>query len=100
MLLTSFDNEDLNNWEILGSSTSFKISREHATDGKTSARILFPKYRTGGFQYPGIHWDAQNGLPTDWSQYTRLTFDYYNPRQTNCVMSCNIRDSVGGRRYL
>jgi fibronectin type 3 domain-containing protein len=103
LLLTSFESyEDLNKWKVLGGRTRFEISDEYAMEGNSSAKISISKYvkatdENTENQYPGIYWDAQNGLPTDWSQFTRCTFDYYNPTSNDITVSINVRNTAGNR---
>ncbi len=67
--------------------TRFEVAREHATRGEFSLKVTC----TG--QYPGL----QISRPQDWSGYTLLRFDVFNPGAENIPLHIDIRDEESVR---
>lgn len=64
--------------------TQIERSRDYATDGEYGLKI-----QMGNQRYAGV---AFNQVMTDWSAYTYLEFDLYNPSQIPLLMMVRISD--------
>jgi predicted MPP superfamily phosphohydrolase len=90
-LLFDFENGDeLNrlNWEC---HKWFERSKEYATSGKFSLRVLLPPGK-----YPGIHF---GGIKKDWSKADVLKMDLFNPAKRPFKFHIRIDDNKSGLEY-
>ncbi len=76
------------NWEC---HKWFELSKENATSGKYSLKVLLPPG-----QYPGISFkDIRN----DWSEFRYLRMDVFNPSREEFNFHIRIDDNKSGVEY-
>jgi len=78
---------DLEIWEK--AAVPFVKSTEHATQGKYSLKIIFPRG-----EYPGIS-SIFSSSPEDWSKFNFLRLDVYNEQPETLKLCAIIKDDVG-----
>jgi predicted MPP superfamily phosphohydrolase len=90
-ILFDFESEsDLEklNWEC---HKWFERSKENATSGQYSLRVILPPG-----EYPGINFNGVNG---DWSKYSYLKLDLFNPTGKEIQIHVRIDDNKSGWKY-
>jgi len=90
MLFNFESEEDLKrlNWQC---HKWFELSEENATSGKYSLKASIPPG-----QYPGINFQETR---EDWSQYSSLKMDAFNPAQERITFHIRIDDNKSGWEY-
>ena len=66
-------------WILDGNKIDVSYSDEFVTDGSNSLHISISKYEEGDYEFPGLTFRNSDGLPSDFSSFNILAFDYYNP---------------------
>jgi hypothetical protein len=70
--------------------TQYRLSPDHSTSGARSLEISFHPAADGNSEnYPGISFAK---FDPDWSRYSRLVFDAYNPESTIIRLALRIDD--------
>mgnify|MGYP002411056070 CR=1 FL=1 len=94
--ISSFEiDADLKKWKVSSSASSFKRVLEHATDGSFSGCFTIQAWQPPATEWPTIYITKDSGLPTDWSAYDSLSFDYYNPGDSDPELRIKITDRSG-----
>lgn len=85
------DESDLKrlNWEC---HKWFELSKEHPTSGKYSLKVSLPPG-----QYPGINFKE---IRQDWSKFSYLKMDVFNPSQEQLRFYVRIDDHKSGWEYV
>ena len=89
LIISDFETiKDLQRWRVSGSS--LERVKEHATEGKYSARFSVPKYQQGGGKWPFMKL-SDASFPKNWSKYSQLSIDFYNPSSYESQLPFKIR---------
>jgi hypothetical protein len=81
-------------WEQRGAVAT--RSEEHATHGRSSARVTFNAGGSPSFEME--HWFGQEPARGDWRAYGALRFDLFNPQSSVERLVLQLKDK-GGHRY-
>jgi hypothetical protein len=98
--IATFETEaEIRNWTVRPSDppTVFELSREHVTEGKLSAKAVYPKYKKGSEQWPAVILYKKNLPVTDWRPFQTLTFDVYTDAEGSLPLFFHLRDEAGAR---
>lgn len=99
VVLADFETDaDVALWEVDG--VKFTRTDEWASRGRFAGRILFPKWQEGGNPWPRVGVSpskGDNGFLKDWSRFTRLKMDMYNP--SSSTRNARILIIEGGRHF-
>jgi len=75
------------------------LASDHATDGKRSARLVYPQWKEGMQLWPASIVDHGRGQfrVRDWSRFEKLLFDVYNATDQSATLKLRLDDTTGKR---
>jgi len=93
-MLTSFELvEEMGQWRS-ATGASYRRTTDYANEGDYSLHYEVDKSKN---QYPAIYYSVSPF--NDWTGYTHIAFDYYNPMNVDAPLSLDIRDA-NKKRYI
>ena len=93
LIISGFETiQDLQRWRVSVTTPPSSLERvkEHATEGEYSARFSVPKYQQGGEKWPFMRLSGAS-FPRNWSKYSQLSIDFYNPSSYESKLPFKIR---------
>ena len=90
-ILADFEGALDGGWEKNGDQSSLAFGAEHATRGKSAARVSIRG------EYAGLN--GARLAAGDWSKFDALKIDLFNPTDEVLSMQVNLRDALSGGSY-